>query len=243
MGYPVTGSGGDVVIRDNIKNAILALSNALDEGSRAVLVSPLLGLSFARARREGTLAALLAALSFTHQGKGLWRRSNGEETYEEHDGDSEQGYLSLGELDRWRQSLLQRCAALMTLVHLPPAESMMLEDRALLAPMLGELVDATPGLRVVFAPGTDPRSELAALTAAELMPWPQAFGVLIEDLHARQMLTAQAQAALLDALETHPAASEVALAVSRRLACRLGQPVPPGPQVLRTIADQLAAFR
>jgi hypothetical protein len=123
---------------------------------------------------------------------------------------------------------------------------MMLEDPTLLAPMLGELVDATPGLRVVFALGTDPRSELAMLTAVELMPWPQAFGVLIEDMHARQLLTAQAQAALLDALATHPAASEVALAVSRRLARRLGQPAPPsapGPPVLRTIADQLAAFR
>ncbi|MEM9071789.1 MAG: hypothetical protein AAGE52_24985 [Myxococcota bacterium] len=123
-------------------------------------------------------------LGFT-QSDGLWVKDS--EKYECYVDESERGYLSARELEKWRLYLLQRCVANKVRLRIPDAH-LLLSYKDLNNDFLRYCINnllAIKELIVVFYSTYHAKDQSALYTAIGIIEWPHAWRILFDEL-ARQ---------------------------------------------------------
>lgn len=200
-----------------LSDLLSVLSRALDDPRTTRIDALPLGFRAKSWAREGTLPHYLGVLGFAREGS-IWRR--GEEHYEEGPGPSPRGYLTLDELDAWALELVGRAVARRVALSLPPMMELAALDAELCRAFIEGVLDARPGVRVVFDERHDPREQAALAHALSVMSWADSLGVLAEESKRRGGLDDHGVAALLSIV--HEGSEVDRIELSFRLAQRLG---------------------
>lgn len=183
----------------NFKDSLSGFSSKLDEAPRLLPCPLLLGIDFSELAASATLENFMSSVGFLLKDASLWQRDD--EVYENHFLASRHGYISLGEINDWRNFLWKRSAEQAVALYLPLAEELVDLDTAPIKTAIDGLILTSVNVKLVYHLLSQPKDQAALFVALDLLDWPHAWQILFDDMFFRKTLTPAFIASAIQAID------------------------------------------
>lgn len=171
----------------NIREQLLSLSNELERSPAYLQNVLVLGFQVGQSCSSGQRENLLMELGFT-QKDGLWEKRD--EVYDSCMQVSSLGYLSFGEIDDWRLSIIKQCKNKNIALCLPVAMDLASANSHAVSQLLINLFADACDSPILFSRNQSAKEQAALYVALGLLSWPQTWRLLFEEMRIQQQLSA-----------------------------------------------------